>query len=258
MTTTDHTIPVLRKALAVLHAVASPDGPTSTKAIASTLGFSPSTTYRILRTYLAENWLRPAEQGGHKLSFGLLPIVEPLVMPEVVARAAHKPLLELAEATGLLAKLSVRDADQAVTVFRAGKPPPGGVRGSGDSTPLVVGAAGAALLSGLPAAGRRELIARAPRECWRRQQPGDVLRRLNAIVARGYCADFGGFHPEIAALAAPLADPRGRVLGALSIVGPARQVKAETAVLAEKLVIAAARCRAVLEESVPFPHDLEP
>lgn len=257
MTTTDHTIPVLRKALAVLHAVASSDGPTSTKAIASTLGYSPSTTYRILRTYLAENWLRPAEQGGHKLSFGLLPIVEPLVMPEVVAKAAQKPLREIAGQTGLLAKLSVRDDDQAVTVCRAGKPPPGGAVGSGDSTPLVVGAAGAALLSGLPAGSRRELITRAPRECWRRQQPGDVLRRINAVAARGYCVDVGGFHPALAALAAPLSDSRGRVLGALSIVGPARVVEAGADGLAEQLVAAAARCRSLLTKSVPFSHDLE-
>ena len=257
MTTTDHTIPVLRKALAVLQAVASHDGPSTTKAIASTLGFPPSTTYRILRTYLAGNWLRAAEHGGHKLSFGLLPIVEPLVLSELVAKAAHQPLHELAEETGLLTKLSMRDADHAVTVFRAGKPPPGGLRGSGDSMSLVVGAAGAVLLCGLSAGRRRELIARAPRACWRRQKPGDVLRRLNAIMARGYCVDLGGFRPEIAALAAPLADLRGRVLGALSIVGRARVVKANTAALAEKLITAAGRCRSILTESVPFSHDLE-
>lgn len=257
MTTTDHTIPVLRKALAVLQAVASPDGPSTTKAIAATLGLSPSTTYRILRTYLAENWLRPAEEGGHKLSFGLLPIVEPLVVPEVLVRAAQKPLRELAGETGLLGKLSVRDGDRAVTVFRAGKAPPGGLLGSGDSTPLVVGAAGAALLGGLPAGARRELAARAPRECWRRQQPGDVTRRLHHLAARGYCVDVGGFRPEIAAIAAPLADPHGRVLAAVGLVGAADDVTAHSRELAEKLILTVGRCREALRDPILFSHDLE-
>lgn len=257
MTTTDHTIPVLRKALAVLRAIASSEEPSTTKALACTLGLSPSTTYRILRTYLAENWLRPDGRGGHRLSFGLLPIVEPLVAPEVLTRAARGPLRELAEETGFLAKLSVREADHAVSVFREGRTPPGGLQGSGDSTPLVVGAAGAALLSGLPPGDRRELVARASGECWRRQRPDDVFRRLRSIAARGYCVDVGGFRPEIAALASPLTDARGRVLGAFSVVGPARAVKAGASSLAEKLVAAADRCRSNLVECVPFSHDNE-
>lgn len=255
--TSDHTVPVLRKALAVLHAVASADGPSTTKAIAATLGLSPSTTYRILRTYLAENWLRATGEGGHKLSFGLLPIVEPLIVPEVLTKVARKPLAELAAKTGLLAKLSVREGDQAVTVFRAGRPPPGGLLRSGDSVHLVVGAAGSALLWGLAPELRRALVAKAPKECWRLQRPADVTRRLRMLAAAGHCLASGGFHPEIAALSAPLRGPGGRVVAAVTLVGTIAAITQDSSVLAGHLLQAVERCHGRLTQSVPFSHDLE-
>ena len=73
----------------------------------------------------------------------------PLIVPEVLTKVARTPLSELAATTGLLAKLSVRDGDHAVTVFRVGRPPPGGLLRSGDSMHLAVGATGSALLCGL-------------------------------------------------------------------------------------------------------------
>lgn len=255
--TSDHTVPVLRKALAVLHAVASAEGPSTTKAIAASLGLSPSTTYRILRTYLAENWLRSTQEGGHKLSFGLLPIVEPLIVPEVLTKVARTPLSELAARTGLLAKLSVRDGDHAVTVFRAGRPPPGGLLRSGDSMHLAVGATGSALLCGLPPGERRELVARAPKECWRLQRPTDLTRRLRMLATEGHCIAVGGFHPDVAALSTPLHGPCGRIVAAATLVGTISAITTDTSALAEHLIRTVEQCRGLLSQSVPFSHDLE-
>lgn len=205
------------------------------------------------------------QQGDHRLSVGAPPIVEPLILAELLVQVAKIPLSTLVSETGLLAKLAVRKDDRVVTVLRIESSPERSHINSrwADSFPLPIGAAGSVLLSGMVAGERRELLARAASECRRRQRPGDLSRRLHMLAARGYCLDVGGFRTGIAAIAAPFIDPRGRVVAAISLEGSPATVVPATEGLAAELVRVATRCREFLNDPnflsmISNPHLVAP
>ena len=69
------TVPVLRKANRVFEFVArSPSGATA-KSLAISLEIAPATCYRILRSFVADGWLRQSTSGAFELSFGLVPLL---------------------------------------------------------------------------------------------------------------------------------------------------------------------------------------
>ncbi len=68
-------MPVLRKAIAVLEAVAQSEGTATTKRLALSLGVSPTTCYRIVQTFVAEGWLRPGSGGTFDLPIGPMPLL---------------------------------------------------------------------------------------------------------------------------------------------------------------------------------------
>src|SRR3954462_15612643 len=88
-----HTVPVLRKAIRVFEAVAQRQGEATAKSLAVTLKISPTTCYRILQSFVAEGWLRPRPGGEFELSFGLLPLLRPLLRHELLIETIREPLL---------------------------------------------------------------------------------------------------------------------------------------------------------------------
>ncbi len=238
-----HTIPVLKKAIAVLGEVAA-GGETNAKAIARHTGASPTTTYRILQTFIAEDWIRTASGGRHELSLGLLPLLEPLQRHEVLAETARPILSRLADDTGLAAKLSIRQDDRAVTLLRAESPRETAVAVRvGAAFHLALGSSGAVLLTGMSPDARRTLIDRAPASCWKHQKRANVLARVTSCQRRGYCGDYGGYSPSVHALSAPVRARTGIVLGAITVVGFSQDFEGRRReTLARKLLSAASSC----------------
>lgn len=215
----EHTIPVLRKAVALLREIAA-GGETTTKALAQQTGVPHTTTYRVLQTLMAEDWVRPVAGGRHELSFGLLPLLQPLVRHELLVETVRPMLSALAADTGLAAKLSVRQGVQAVALLRAESPRETSVSVRvGAAFHLCLGSSGAALLSELRPEERRSLIERAPKSCWEHQTPADVEARVAECRRTGVCGDFGGFQPHVHALSSALRGREGEIVGAITIVG---------------------------------------
>ena len=106
-----HTIPAVCKAMELLGLLAEEHGETTTKALALRLGVPRTTCYRLLRSLVARDWVRPLPGGGHALSVGLLPLLQPLREVEDLAGAVQPVLDELALRSGLTAKVSVRQGD---------------------------------------------------------------------------------------------------------------------------------------------------
>ena len=244
----EHTIPVLKKAVALLRVIAA-GGETSTKALAQEAGVPHTTAYRILQTFLAEDWVRQTGGGRHELSFGLLPLMQPLVRHELLVETVRPCLSVLAAETGLAAKLSVRQGDQAVALTRAESPRETSVSVRvGASFHLSLGSSGSALLVDLPAVERRTLLDRAPKECWKHQTRAEVDARVAECRRVGACGDFGGYQPHVHALSAPVRDRSGGVVGAITLVGFAQDFEGKNRKpLVRRLLAAVGRCNQALQ-----------
>ncbi|MFA6962229.1 MAG: helix-turn-helix domain-containing protein [Opitutaceae bacterium] len=216
-----HTIPILKKAITLLNAVASDqEAQTTAKALSQTLKIPPSTTYRILQTFLAEDWVRQTSKGQHELSLGLLPLLQPLARHELLVETCRPILTKLAVDTGLSVKLSVRQGEHAVSVLRAESPRETSVTVRvGSVFHLTLGSSGTVLMSELSAKESQHLIDHAPKECWTHQTPLDVKKRIATFRRSGVCADFGGYQPSVYALSAAVRDGSGIIVGTVTMVG---------------------------------------
>jgi len=214
-----HTIPMVNKAMEMVRALAD-GGDTTVKALAFRLELPHSSAYRILRSLEAQDWVRSLSGGRHELSLGLLPLLASLRDIEALAEAVEPALRMLASHTALTAKASIRRDDFAVTIARCESPQATsiGVR-IGARFHLALGSSGAVLLSALPPEEARDILDRAPAECWEHQNREAVRRRLRELKAKGWCADLGTFRQSCHAVSAPLQDAGGKVLAALTVIG---------------------------------------
>ncbi|HPA16283.1 MAG TPA: helix-turn-helix domain-containing protein [Verrucomicrobiae bacterium] len=215
-----HTVPAVLKAAGMLALIAREGSDTTIRGLAASLGIPRTSCYRILRSLMACDWVRPLEGGRHEVSLGLLPLVEPLRSVEGLVAAARRELEALAARTGLTAKLSVRRGDHAVTVARQESPQAAHIAVRiGAAFHLALGSSGSALLSALGRDEIADVIARAPAVCWEHQRPGDVWQRIRQVRAKGYSWDFGGYRTNCHAVSAPVVDGAGIVCGAATLVG---------------------------------------
>lgn len=217
---TAHTVPVLRKAIGVLEAVAQSNGAVTTKSLASTLSISPTTCYRILQSFVAEGWLRPSANGTFELSFGLVPLLRPLLRHELLIETVREPLAQLARTTGLTAKLTVRQGDDAVTLSSANSPKGTAITSRvGSVVSLAIGSSGASFLAALSDDEVTRVLADAPAEVWRFQKREDVLRRVREVRRQGSCFDHGSYQPNINTLSAPMLGHGGKTAGVITLLG---------------------------------------
>jgi DNA-binding IclR family transcriptional regulator len=215
-----HTVPVLRKALRVLAAVAQDSGNATTKNLAATLKISPTTCYRILQSFVADGWLRPGAGGTFELSIGLVPLLRPLLRHELLIETVRDPLAQLARTTGLTAKLTVRQGDNAVTLYSAQSPKGTAIVSRvGSSASLAIGSSGATFLAALGDAEVTHLLEGAPEEVWRFQKREDVLRRVRDARRHGCCFDAGSYQPHLHTLSAPMRGPANELMGVITLLG---------------------------------------
>jgi DNA-binding IclR family transcriptional regulator len=213
-------VPVLCKALRVFEAVAKTAGGVNTKELAVSLGISPTTCYRILQSFVAQGWLSARRGGNYELSFALVPLLRPLLHHELLIETVKEPLRQLALATGLTAKLTVRQGDEAVTLVSAPSPKSTAITSRvGSVVSLAIGSSGAALLSALAEAEVLQVLGRAAPEVWRLQDRADVQRRVREVRKDGVCFDHGSFQPHIHTLSAPLVMTERGIVAAITLLG---------------------------------------
>lgn len=241
-TSAKHTIPAVIKAMELLRVLAEPGRETTTKALALRLGIPRTSCYRILRSLIAKDWVRQNDEGEHELSLGLLPLLAPLRPVAAMAVAVEPALQRLAMSSELTAKVSVRQADYAVTVARVESPKQTSVAVRvGASFHLAYGSSGTILLSVLPEEELRRVLAEAPAECWENQQPDEVRRRLADLRTKGWCADLGTYRSSCHAISSPLCDASGRLLAAMTVIGFPHELSVKNVASQAKLLLAAAR-----------------
>jgi DNA-binding IclR family transcriptional regulator len=248
-----HTIPTVNKTLELVRVLAAGDDETTTKALALSLGLPRSTCYRILRSLIAQDWVRPLPGGRHELSLGLLPLLAPLRPTEVLVDAVGPALESLARRSLMTAKVSVHQGDYAVTVARCESPQETSVAVRvGASFHLALGSSGGVLLSALEEEEREEILERAPEACWAYQNRTAIGQRLRDLTANGWCCDLGTFRPSCHALSVPICAPQDRVVAALTLIGfPHEFAKERLPELAHAALEAARQAERALRHAEP-------
>jgi len=215
-----HTVPILRNAVRVIQAVAQDSGNGTTKCLAASLGIPHTTCYRILKSFIAEGWLRPHAGGTFELSFGLVPLLRPLLRHELLIETVRNPIARLTETSGLTAKLTVRQGDDAATIHSAHSLKATAITSRvGSVISLAIGSSGAVFLSTMPDKEVARILDTAPEEAWKFQKRADVLRRIAETRKLGCCFDAGSYQPHISAMSAPLTTADGEVVGVVTLLG---------------------------------------
>lgn len=215
-----HVIPAVDKALSVLELLAQDRTASTSSEIARKLDIAPSTCYRILQTLVEHDWLRPSSGGRHEFSTGLLPLLRPLSDYQKLFDILAAPLEQIVQETGLTAKISVKQGDRALTVYRL-ESPRGYAPSSkvGASFPLAYGSSGSCLLAGMADHDVLSLFEDSPGEVWRLQSREDVWSRIREVREKGVCYDPGLFHRPVHGVSSPVYRQDGTVFSAITLVG---------------------------------------
>jgi IclR family acetate operon transcriptional repressor len=238
-------VPALRKGLQVLMTLGA-EAPLSMADIQRRTGLNKTMTFRLLRA-LAEAGFVEQEASSRAWSLGL----ELLELGSLVAArqdlvAVSQPLLaQLRERFAETANLGILRDDRVVylAIVEGGY----GLRMAarlGASDPLHATALGKAILAFAGEAERARILATAPLE---RQTPHTIIdlarlsEELRATQIRGYAIDDEENEIGARCVGAPILDPVGRAIAAVSISGPAARIDCERVDLLATAVMAAAR-----------------
>ena len=216
-------VPVLERTIDMLALFErQPDGSTI-RNLTRELGLPRSTVYRILNTLLAHKIVRRTSSGVFSLGPRLVALaarVKTDASSYDLTEIAAPIMQQLRDQLGEPAKLSVRDGDRAkVIVAVLGLHEYSLAPAIGTSYPLHAGAASKMIMAHMsPADLDRHLNAPLTRYTLKTITDPERLRAdLARIRRQNFAQDQGEHNLSVHAIAAPVFDPAGRFLAALSI-----------------------------------------
>jgi len=225
--------PTCGKVLAIMELLAThPDGITAAAA-ARLSGITANLVFRILKTLLARGFcLQQPETKAYRLSSRLLELASPQVGEASLAVVAYGPLCQLRDATGETAQLVIESAGKALVLEQVRGTQPLQVCGQvGMRTPLYSSAPGKAILAWWDEQ-RRTAWFRSRRL---KQFTASTLADRPSLLAdlarsrdRGYTVDLAEGNEGIHCVAAPILDPYGQPIAAVTIMAPVSRLGEET------------------------------
>lgn len=196
------------------------------------VGLHKSTVSRILTTLQKEGFVsQNPTTGKYRLGVGLISLAG-VALGRVDVRGAAFPYLDaLVEQTQESADVSILDGAACVNVLH--KPSPRPLHYAmwiGRRLPLYCTASGKVLLAWLPAEERAQLLPRslAQHTPATITAPARLAEELAAVAAQGYALALEEYEEGYSAIAAPICNHEGGVVGALAISGPAFRLGQET------------------------------
>jgi DNA-binding IclR family transcriptional regulator len=217
----------VQRALDLLFRLAEhPDG-VSLQRLAAEVGFSKSTTHRLLATLERAG---AAEQDLASRAYRLGPRLRRLAhgggLLTDLRRIALPYMVELRDLCGESIALQILDDCWTVVLEQCESPHEvRRVLSVGQRLPVLTGATSTAILSRLPTEEVERILARTRRP----DESGPDAARLEAVRRAGWAFAFSRRVPGGSAIAAPLLGPGGRVLGAISAQGPSFRFSQEVA-----------------------------
>ena len=238
-------IEILSKAGAVIDALAAA-GMLSVNALAEAVDEPTSSTYRLLQSLIALDWVEQAPlRGMYRLGLAFLQIGGALEDSLEVRTVALPRMRELRAELDVAVLLCYRRGLRAVCVERIeGHDVRSVAMQVGDSLPLHVGGAPFALLSWLPAGEQHIVLDDLARQADSLTYAVPDAAALRAAIAttheRGYSRSDQDVTIGIAAFGAPVFNHRGELVAAVSISGLRESLIGREASAAARLVAAAA------------------
>ncbi|MGN0844944.1 MAG: IclR family transcriptional regulator [Kiritimatiellia bacterium] len=246
-----NTIPAVEKSIAMLLYLSTHEFGATRTELATALGLTRSTCYRIMQTLLGADFIRKNESNRYELSNGLLPIARKITMATDRFSKMLPILEELAKDTGLCCKLSIRQGDSQLPILRAESPRLMSVSGKlGVRFPIIEGSVGAALLSDTPEAMVRLLALQCKVVVPESGNTELVMEGISQIKKNGYCFNPGKNRWNIDAMSVPVYGADKKVAAALTLLGSNEEFEeAGEARLAKRLLRAAKDCSSLLAAS---------
>lgn len=191
-------VPAVENAIRILHEIAENSAETTSSALARRLGTSQPTTYRILKTLESADWIRADENGGYRLSTGMLPLLAHLDDFTRYRRIAQPFLDGLSRSLDLTVKFSLRQGLEQIIVATAHPRKPFSVSVPlGGRFPIVWGSPGACMLAGLSHKEIDLLIERISEDSWKHETPDALKSRIKKVRNTGYCESIGEHYLSI-------------------------------------------------------------
>lgn len=214
----------IARALAVLELLSCEQDELGVREVAARARIPPAAAQRILATLYHSGFVRKSAGGRYAMSTKILQLAENLLERMELPRVASRVLREIRDACNETVSLFVIDDAQRVCV--ASEQSTQGIRRVlpvGTSLPLWAGASGKLLLAFLTHEEQEKLLARMPLKPLTSHTitNAQVLKsELQRIRKQGYAMSIGERVPEAAAIATPVHDAKGSVVGAFTISSP--------------------------------------
>ena len=194
--------------------------------VAADIGVHKSTAFRLLSALEERGLVEQAtDRGKYQLGFGILRLASAIPGRLDLVRQARPVLDELAAEFGETVNLAVVRSHYAVNVDQATTSAAVAAQNwVGQLTPLHATSSGKVLLAHLSAQSRKQLLDAAglPRYTKRTLTTRRALdAALKTVLTDGYATTYEEYEDGLNAIAAPVRDHTGAVVGAVSVSGPA-------------------------------------
>lgn len=197
--TTEIGVAAVDRALAILGAFRDEDHALSLAKLAERTGLYKSTILRIADSLLRAEYLRRLPDGNYQVGAAPLRLASLFQRQSRTSDLVPPVLRDVVDLTGECASFYIREGDSGVCLHRVdcSRMVRDTIR-EGDRLPIDKGAACHVL----------------------RAFQGDPGAKLDQVRIDGYCASFGEYDPEIAAISVPVLGQHQQLVGALTISGP--------------------------------------
>ncbi len=221
------------KSLDVLDCLASARRSLSAPEIAKLCRMSRPTAYRLLTTLMTRGYVMVDDDYNYSLGTKILGLARVVLDTMNLPKMAQPYLHELSQLSQETAFMSILDDAKILYIAKEEGPQ---VQASqtfqmrsnvGTRIDLHMSAMGKAILANLPADERRALLARLTLTRYTSHTITDcdaLINELEQTRRRGYAIDDCEGDDWIRCVASPVYDGGGRVLGAISIAGPAHRM----------------------------------
>jgi DNA-binding IclR family transcriptional regulator len=194
----------------------------SAEDISETLGVSLPTSYRYVKTLTDAGLLRRAQDAQFTLGPRIVVLDHFIRQADPVLQCGIALIKELVAQTGFDCVVSSLHGEQLLDTHREyGNSPVNLSYGRGRPRPLFQGAAPKVILAGLPTAQLHKLLDKRTAEVAAAGLPTDwasFRRYFSQIRKNGHYFSNGELETDLAAIAVPLQQTDGIVIGALSLV----------------------------------------
>lgn len=195
----DSGVAAVDRAIAILNAFRDEDHSLALSDLAARTGLYKSTILRLSESLMKAEYLRRLPDGSFQIGPATLRLAS-LFQRQCRTSDLVPPVLRwLVERTAECSSFYIREGQSAVCLHRvdSARMVRDAIR-EGDRLPIDKGAAAHVL----------------------RAYAGDAGERLDRVRSDGYCASFGEFDPEIAAVSMPVLGPSRQLVGSLTLSGP--------------------------------------